>query len=337
MTNQLIPIGIDMAKATFVAALLTRGNRGASQQFSNDDAGFAALLTWLSGQSVTEFHACLESTNVYGQGLAVFLYEQGHRVSIVNPACIRGYGQSQLRRTKNDQADAMLIARFCRDTPPRPWQPQAAILQQLQSQTRRLGALTENITQEKNRLKVTTDDDVQTDIKDHITFLEAQEKQVKARLLALIQTDDDLVAQHQLLTSIVGVGDASAAILLAEIGAIERYASARQLAAAAGVTPQERLSGTTVNGKTRLCKIGNVRLRTALYYPALTLIRYCEPIQVWRNRLLQDGKTKMQVVGAVMHKLIRIVFGVLKSRTPFDPAKLIPTNMGTTQQTPATA
>jgi transposase len=273
--------------------------------------------------------SCLESTNVYGQGLALFLYEQGQRVSIVNPACIRGYGQSQLRRTKNDQADAMLIARFCRDTPPRPWQPQAAIIQQLQAQTRRLAALTQNITQERNRLKVTTDLDVQADIDAHISFLEAQVEQVQARLLGFIQTDADLMVQHQLLTSITGVGVQSAAILLAEIGAIERYASARQLAAAAGVTPQERLSGTTVHGKTRLCKIGNVRLRRALYYPSLSLIRHCEPIQRWRNQLLQRGKTKMQVVGAVMHKLIRIVFGILKSRTPFDLEKLTPTTVTT--------
>jgi transposase len=331
MSNELIAVGIDMAKETFVAAVLTRGNRGATERFSNDAAGYAALLTWLSGHSVKQFHACLESTNIYGQGLALCLYEQGQRVSIVNPACIRGYGQSQLRRTKNDQADAVLIARFCRDTPPRPWQPQAMIIQQLQAQTRRLMALKQNITQERNRLKVTSNRDVQADIEAHITFLENQETQVQARLLSLIQTDDDLTVQHRLLTSIVGIADQSAAVLLAEIGAIERYASARQLAAAAGVTPQERLSGTTVHGKTRLCKIGNVRLRCALYYPALSLIRHCEPIQTWRNQLLQRGKTKMQVVGAIMHKLIRIVFGILKSRTPFDPAKLLPTNAESTR------
>lgn len=181
MANQFTAVGIDMAKASFVAAVLTRGNQGATQSFSNDDAGYAACVNWLSIQSVKQFHACLESTNVYGQGFALFLYEQGQRVSIVNPACIRGYGQSQLRRTKNDQADAVLIARFCRDMPPRLWAPQAAIIQQLQAQTRRLATLTQQITQERNRLKVTTDTDVQADIADHMRFLEAQQEQVKTR------------------------------------------------------------------------------------------------------------------------------------------------------------
>ncbi|UBF29097.1 transposase [Kovacikia minuta CCNUW1] len=97
------------------------------------------------------------------------------------------------------------------------------------------------------------------------------------------------------------------------------------LAAFAGVTPQEHQSGTSVQGKTRLCKIGSLRLRKVLYFPALNLIRRCPQIQAFRDRLLAAGKTKMQVVGAVMHKLIRIIYGVLHSRQPFDPTKLCPT------------
>lgn len=88
--------------------------------------------------------------------------------------------------------------------------------------------------------------------------------------------------------------------------------------------PQEFQSGSSVRGKTRLCKIGNPRLRKALYFPALVAIRLCPEIQAFRNRLLNAGKTKMQVVGAVMHKLIRIIYGVLKSSQPFDPNKLVP-------------
>jgi transposase len=128
-----------------------------------------------------------------------------------------------------------------------------------------------------------------------------------------------------LLTSIVGIGDYTASVILAEIGSICLFSSARQWAAFAGLTPQEHQSGTSVQGKTRLCKIGKVRLRKALYFPALNLIRRCPQIQAFRNRLLAKGKNKMQVVGAVMHKLIRVVYGVLHSRQPFDPAKLCPT------------
>ena len=114
---------------------------------------------------------------------------------------------------------------------------------------------------------------------------------------------------------------------MAEIGSVQRFASARQLAAFAGLTPQERQSGTSVKGKTRLCKIGNSHLRKALFFPALSAIHRCPQIQVFRERLLAAGKSKMQVVGAVMHKLLRVVYGVLKSQQPFDPNKLLPLNL----------
>jgi hypothetical protein len=66
------------------------------------------------------------------------------------------------------------------------------------------------------------------------------------------------------------------------------------------------------------------RLRKALYFPALNLIRRCLQIRAFRNRLLAAGKTKMQVVGAVMHKLIRVIYGVLHSKQSFEPTKLCP-------------
>ena len=57
--------------------------------------------------------ACLEATGNYGEDLAIYLHEAGHIVSIVNPARIKGFGQSELIRTKTDKLDAALIARFC--------------------------------------------------------------------------------------------------------------------------------------------------------------------------------------------------------------------------------
>ena len=62
------------------------------------------------------------------------------------------------------------------------------------------------------------------------------------------------------------------------------YEAARQLAAFAGLTPQEHQSGTSVKGKTRLCKIGNPHLRKALYFPALSSMRHCSPMKDLRER-----------------------------------------------------
>lgn len=163
------------------------------------------------------------------------------------------------------------------------------------------------------------------DIEAHIQFLEGQITALKKRLHEHIQAQTSLKDQHQLLTTITGVGDYTASVVLAEIGSVTLFTSARQLAAFAGLTPQEHQSGTSVQGKTRLCTVGSVRLRKALYFPALNLIRHCPQIQTFRDRLLAAGKTKMQVLGAVRHKLIRVIYGVLHSNQPFDPTKLCPT------------
>lgn len=134
-----------------------------------------------------------------------------------------------------------------------------------------------------------------------------------------------LKQQRELLTSIPGIGEQTAAVLLAEVGRIEDYKNARQLAAYAGLTPCERSSGTSVHGKTRLSCTGNVRLRKALYMPAVVAMR-CNPLpKAMSERLLGRGKVKMQVIGALMRKLVHLAFGILKSQKPFDPNYLTAT------------
>jgi transposase len=311
--SEIVPLGIDISKGSFDVALLKERNRVKRTKFDNTAAGFAQLSEWLESQDSEQVHACMEATNTYGHALARYLYHQGHQVSIVNPARIKGYGKSQLSRTKNDAADAALIARFCRDLKPTLWHPAPDEVAKLQALTRRLEALDPMMTQEKNRRELCDDDGLRADIDAHIEFMEAQETALKKRLQQHIQAHDRLAEQQVLLESITGVGTQTAVTVLGEIGSIETFGSARQLAAFAGLTPQEFQSGSSINGKTRLCKIGHARLRKALYFPALVMIRYCPEIQAFRQRLLAAGKQKMPVVGAVMHKLIRIIYGVLSS------------------------
>jgi transposase len=127
-------VGIDVAKATFDAALLSEGKL-AQRTFAMDPAGFAALGSWIRQQGVEQVHACLEATGEYGAALA--LYESGHLVSIVNPARIAAYAKSRLARTKTDKSDAALIAHFCAREQPPIWTPPSAEVQELQALLRR--------------------------------------------------------------------------------------------------------------------------------------------------------------------------------------------------------
>lgn len=317
-------LGIDVSKATLHLALMKGSGRPQKKQVMNDAIGFAQMAEWLKAQGVESVSACLEATSTYGQAVARYLYDQGHRVSVVNPARISGFAQSELRRTKTDGADSATIARFCEAMQPKAWIPPTPETAELQQMTRRLEDLQQIMGQEKTRLE-TTIESLHEDIKAHIGFIENQMNQLKQTIAAHVAQDEALNRALTLMTSIKGISTLSGSQILAEIGDWRVFGSARQLAAYAGLTPQAKESGTSVHGRTRLCKIGNEHLRRALYFPALTAIRCCKELQPWIAGLRSRGKNKMQVIGAVMHKLIRVIYGVLKSDQPFKPELLAAT------------
>ena len=105
-------LGIDIAKKTFDAALL-QGAKLSVGHFDNDAKGFVKLSRWVSDQGADQFHACMESTGVYWEPLAVHLHQARQRVSVVNPLRIHGFARTELARNKTDREDAARIARFC--------------------------------------------------------------------------------------------------------------------------------------------------------------------------------------------------------------------------------
>ena len=315
-------LGIDVSKLNFDAALLETSTDGGSQSrpkhkaFPNTLAGLERLAAWLGDRKV---HACLEATNTYGDALARFLHEKGHTVSVVNPARTKAFAQTQAARAKTDKADAALIARFCHMHQPAPWAPPLPEVAHLQALVRRLDALHEMRQMEKNR-RDTAPATLHTDLDEHIAFLETQIEKTRKAIQDHIDTTPTLKKQGDLLTSIPGIGTTTAAALLSEIGDVTQFASARQMAAFAGLDPRVRQSGSSVRGRACLSKAGSSRLRSALYFPALAALRFNPAIAALRARLLSAGKVRMLVVGAAMRKLLQIAFGVLKSGKPFDPA-----------------
>ncbi|MEG4275863.1 MULTISPECIES: transposase [unclassified Microcoleus] len=317
-------LGIDISKKDFHVVLLKEERGSTTKKFTNNTAGFESLNNWLKKQGVEELHACMEATSIYGDALAEFLYEAGYQVSVVNPARIKGFAKSELLRTKTDSVDAALIARFCAAIKPSLWKPTPPEVKELQALLRRLESLTEMYQQEENRLETATVT-VAKLTKAHLEYIKQQQAEIKKMISDHFDQHPHLKQQRELLTSIPGIGEQTAAVLLAEVGRIEDYKNARQLAAYAGLTPCERSSGTSVRGKTRLSCTGNVRLRKALYMPAVVAMR-CNPLlKAMTERLLGRGKVKMQVIGALMRKLVHLAFGILKSQKPFDPNYAIAT------------
>ncbi|MBC6453291.1 MAG: IS110 family transposase [Hormoscilla sp. SP5CHS1] len=316
LTTNLRKIGIDIAKDFFDVALLLEG-KSKHKIFSNTSEGMEQLGEWLAKQGMDKVHGCLEATGRYGEAVAEWLYEQGHTVSIVNPACIKAFGQSKLSRNKTDKGDCQLIAQYCQQNQPPAWSPSPPEVRQLQALIRQLESV-QNLRQtEVNRLNsLIKQDCVVQLLEQHIAFLDGQIEQIKQLLTELIDTHQNLKEQQELLLSIPSVGELTAAKLLAE--EIGTYESVRQVSAHAGVTPRQQISGSSVRGKTRLCKTGNAQLRKALYMPAMSARRFNPVIKAFCDRLLERGKAKRAIICAAMHKLLCLAYGVLRSGKPFD-------------------
>jgi len=295
-------LGIDVSKSTLDAALLKAGAKPRHKVFSNDAAGHGALIAWLCQHASRPVHACLEATGTWAQQAALALHQAGHIVSLVNPARTHAFGKSQLKRTKTDKADAILIAEFCRMHNPPVWAPQSLQVQQLQGLVRRLEHLEhlehleEMQKMEENRLAAGgLSPQVEESLQEHIAYLAQQIEKTRRQIKDHIDGTPDLKEQADLLESIPGIGATTAALLLAELGDISHFSNARQVAAFAGLVPRIRESGTSVRGRSRLSKVGSSRLRKSLYFPAITALRFNPLIKAFGLRLSVQGKSKMLI------------------------------------------
>jgi len=311
-------LGIDVGKAKVHVALLRDGFKIKSHTFENAASGFEQLAKWLGKQNFEQVHACMESTGGYGEALALFLTDRGHKVSIVNPSRIKAFAGSELLRTKTDKVDAALIARFCQAHAPDPWTPPTENERLLQSLVRRRTDLDRIRSQEAARLEAPTlPTTMRTSIEHHLTFLDREICEIENRIRKLVKGDPELRRRSALLESITGLGQTTAATVLGEIPHIEEFRDAKAVAAYAGLCPSHFESGT-IQGRSRLSKVGNAHLRRSLFFPALVAMRWNPLLKPFAERLRQRGKRGKTIVVAVMRRLLVLAYGVIKSGQPFN-------------------
>jgi transposase len=246
-------------------------------------------------------------------------------VSIVNPARIVAFRTSEGGRTKTDKQDAKLIAHFCAQKQPVAWVPTPKEIEQVQVLLLRLESLQQMERQEANRLENSRlDAQTRQDIQEHLQDLSTRIQQVKKRLHAHIEQHETLKSSCALLISLPGIAELSAARLLAEMVDIKRFKTVKQLVAHAGIAPEERSSGTSVRGKAFIGRSGRSRLRKALSMCAVVASTHDPAMRAFAQRLRQRGKPAKVVLTAVMRKLLHMVYGILRSESPYDPTKAFP-------------
>lgn len=322
-SNHKFCLGIDISKADYHVALQSTEDAKTivKSKFANTAEGHSKLLGWLVAHTGADLpvHACMEATGSYGEMLADSLHGKVAKLSVVNPRAIKAHGDSDLRRCKSDPADARLIADFCRVKKPVEWTPPTPGKRRIKAISRHISGLKKDVTREGNRLQITTDKFVAKSLKAHITWMKKQIAKLEKELAQAIASDTENDRDHKLLLSIPGIGAKSAASLMAELPDIRLLKNARQLAAYAGTTPRIFQTGTSGKTRTPMSKAGNRHMRKLLFFPAMTAIRYNPVCKAFAARLAAQGKPPIVIVGAVMTKLLHIIYGVLKHGQPFNP------------------
>lgn len=270
--------GCDVSKATLDICLQADG-RVHQRRFPNDRAGHIGLVDWLSTFG-PPIRFVLEATGNYSLDLALTLHAaEGIELMVANPSATRQFARAQMRRSKTDRVDAGVLADFAARMEFVAWEPPSEAILELRGIARRMQALTVERTRERARLHqahvtATTPAVVVNDIEVNIRHLERRLDEMLRQALKVVRANAQMEAALERLTSVRGIAEKSAVLILPEILILPDGMSVRQWVAHAGLDPRKYASGDSVEKRERISKIGNVRLRRALYMPALVAIRW---------------------------------------------------------------
>jgi transposase len=318
-------VGVDVGAKSVVVAWRHMGRTAGSAEHPQTPGGHQALIKHL--QQFQVGRVILEATGVYYLDLAVALARAGLPVAVINPRSFHHFAKLKLNSSKTDAVDAALLAEYGECMKPAPWQAPDDALMGLRDVGRQINRLTATRTQAKNRLhalrsKSTT---LALLIEDEVEGIERLDQRI-ARLsqaaVELLRQQTQHARHLKNLQQAKGIGQASAIALLAELFVLPRELKSSQVSRYAGLDVRQCQSGTSVNRPGRLSKAGNAYLRSALYMPALSAVRYDPNAKAFYEVLQARGKKKIQALCAVMRKYLTGIWACLKLGVPFDSSQL---------------
>lgn len=312
-----IVVGIDVSKKTFDVSFKSKHGKWTHSKFENTSKGFVQFNEWISQHNIGDIHVVMEATGRYSEKLAYYCYDLGLSISVVNPARIKYYGQSKLSRTKTDKADARLIADFAMHNEIGLWVPKSPERVKLQELTRCMDNLKGDKTCLMNRIEGSSDKDIIKIYESLISNIQKEIDNLEKEMIDIVKKDKTLNRDYNNLCSYPGIGQWTAFSILSEIPDIEMFDHVKQLTAYAGLNPSIRQSGTSVNGRGSISKMGSSQLRKSLYMPALSARRHNLKLKEFGDKLKAKGKRPKEVIVACMRKMLETIFWILKKQEPY--------------------
>ena len=311
-------VGIDVSKETIDLAYLEANNQWKSIKINNKVEDFRKFIKTIP----TDAHCVMEATGPYYLSLACFLYENKFKVSVVNPLIIKRYSQMKMRRTKTDKADAKIIAEYAREQTPELWKPTDKVIAQIQQINSALEKLTQQRSAWKNKDEAQDknpngDDFTQKIIDETLDFYDTKIKEIETKLDEIIK--NNFSEMNAIIRSIPGIGAKTATTLIVITGGFEKFENYKQLISYVGLAPRIYQSGTSVKGKSHICKMGMKRIRQLLYMCSLTAKESNFACKQLFERLVEKGKSKKLAIIAVANKLLKQAFTIVKKNELYNP------------------
>jgi transposase len=308
-------IGIDVSKASFDAAW-AEGHKICHGQFDYTDEGMTALLE----QTSEDAHYVMEATGIYHASLALWLYESGRHVSVINPLVIKRFGQMQLSRVKSDKADAELIRDYAVQHKTAAWSPTSSEILELQQAHGWLDDLIREQTRLRNRQEahghqVKPSAFVAKQMSAQQQQLDRQVKECEQHLERLVKKS--FRELYERLLTIPSIGPKTAIELIIVTEGFSRFGEVKALCAYIGVSPTTFRSGSSVKGKGAIAKLGRGRMRQLLYLCSWTAKRCNPACNALYARLKASGKPFKVINVAIAHKLLRQAFAVAITKQDF--------------------
>lgn len=280
-----------------------------------------AIEDFLSSIDLSKFHFIYEYTGTYCHRLTYCLELRGVTFSILSPSQSKGFSQSLKSTSKTDKSDARMLCLYGKKMNPDRTQIQDISLHQKRQKYNYLLSLKTDRQAFENRKHALSFDprdakSVLDSIANVLTILDQEIQSLQDEIFTI--DDEQSQRLHELMTSVVGIGPASATAIMVATNGFSDFENVKQVAKFLGICPSDNRSGSTVFGKQSIVKSGNTFVRTTLYMAARSAKKYNIACKELYERLRAKGKPHKVAMMAVVYKLIKQVFAVVKNNTVFN-------------------